>query len=328
MTLRLEQIDGASFAPEASNILKEAWANQPSIEYSPDYIAWQLSFPGSIAPVAVAAFDGTEPIGFAAATVRRLRLDLNEADGFVTSFWSMRPGRGGPAGAILLLEALLRKLRRFDVPVLTFGLHNGRGERLFPQSYVRSGFLDTMLGKLPTYAFLVRSEPQTASDWIVAEAESTAILYELVSQCASKDPTLLYVASDSTQLEHYSKDPRSRHLLVATDSKTGSRAAAWAIRTGFRTAEGVSYAPSLENVALERSRADALPALLIAASELYSSTIERPVVVNAPSLAGFDAKALRSLGIRQTSNGFHGHLYLPPSRTEWQSTTGTASEII
>ena len=327
MTLRLEQVDGPSFALEASSILQEAWAHQPSIEYSPDYVAWQLSFPGSIAPVAVAAFDGTEPVGFAAATVRRLRLGSNETDGFVTSFWSMRPGRGGPAGPILLLENLLRQLRCFDVPVLTFGLHNGRGERLFPRSYVRAGFVETSLGNLPTYAFLVRSQP-TASDWNVTKADSSAALTDLVSECASRDPGLVYISPDSAQLGHYAKDPRSRHLLVATDSRTGSRAAAWAIRAGFRTAEGVSHAPSLENVILDRSRSDALPALLTAASEVGTTGAAQPVVVNAPSLSGFDAKALRSLGIRQTSNGFHGHLYLPPSHTEWQSATGTASEII
>jgi hypothetical protein len=328
MALRLEQVDGASFAPEASSLLKEAWANQPSMEYSPEYVAWQLSFPGPIPPVAVAAFDGAEPVGFVAATVRRLRLDSNETDGFVASFWCMRPGRGGPLGPLLLLENLVKKLRSFDTPVLVFGLHDGRGERLFPPIYARAGFLATGLGSLPTYAFLVRSD-QTASDWIVTESDSTAVLSELVSQCASKDPTLLYLSPDSAQLDHYSGDPRARRLLVATDTKTGSRAAAWAIRASFRNAGGVvSSAPTLDSVILERSRADALPALLRAAAEPGSTATAHSVVVNAPSLAGFNAEALQSFGVRQVSSGFQGHLYLPPSRTDWQSAKGTASEII
>jgi hypothetical protein len=327
MAIRLEQVsDPAAFAPEASSVLREAWATQTAIDYSPEYVAWQLSFPGSVAPVAFAAFDDTGPSGFAAATVRQLRLNSLEANAFVTSFWSMRPGRGGPATGIMLLETLLQKLRTFEIPVLTFGLHNGRGEQLFPRSYSRAGFTEAPLGRLLTYSFLVRAKT-AASSWTVTEADPLAVFPNLISQCTQQDPTLLYLSASPAQLDHYAKDPRSRRFLMATDANTGARAAGWAVRTCLRTSGTVLHTPSLESVFVSRNRPDALPALLAGVSGLYGAT-ELPMAVNAPNLGGFDPETLRSLGIRQTANGFHGHLYLPPPCAGWQAATATAGEII
>ncbi len=325
MALRFEKVDGPGFASEASRILKEAWANQTAMDYSPAYLAWQLGFPSALPAIAVAAFDGVEPVGFAAATVRRLRLNAEEKDGFITSFWAMRPGKG-PFGAILLLETLLQALKDFAAPVVTFGVHDGRGERLFPQSYARSGFVHADLGLLGTRAFLSR-EHTLGSVWDVTSPGSSAILPSLIERCTASDPSILYVSPDPAQLHHYAKDPRSRHLLVATNRETGSQAAAWAVRAAIRSSSGLQHIATLDSVILERSRPDALPALLAAASRCWPGT-GGPVVVTASSLAGFDAKALQSMGIRQTSSGFRGHLYLPPSQKSWQRATAAACEII
>src|SRR3954449_13307415 len=123
MTIRVEAVD-AGFAPEASAILREAWSHQSAIDYTPEYLAWQFSFPGPLPPVAFAAFEGAEPIGFLGATVRHFRLGKLDVDAFCSSFWGMLVGRGGAGGALLLLDALLTALWSYRAPVLGFGVHN------------------------------------------------------------------------------------------------------------------------------------------------------------------------------------------------------------
>lgn len=325
MALLVEQVDGVGFATEASMVLREGWANQSVIDYTPEYIAWQLSFPGPLLPVAYAAFDGREPIGFAAATGRQFRMGPDVTYGYCVSFWCMRPGKGTAATPIVLLSRLARHIRQFDAPAIAFGVHEGVGEKVFPEIYKHAGFHEVALGWLPGFTYFAKSAPP--SDWIVNKAESTAMLLDLVPQCATTNPQVLYICPDAEELRHYLLDPRPRQLLAATDTKTGARAAAWLIRMDMRNADRVSSAPTLESVFLDRSRSDALPALLWAAAHLDAS-IAASSVVNAPSLGGFDADALRRVGIRKTGGGFEPRLYLPPSWMEWKSAEATAAEII
>ena len=72
MAVSFSLVNGAGFASEASRILEDAW-EPPTLRYSPGYLGWQLTFPSEVELPAVAAAEGGEPVGFAAATARRLR---------------------------------------------------------------------------------------------------------------------------------------------------------------------------------------------------------------------------------------------------------------
>jgi predicted KAP-like P-loop ATPase len=327
MTPSIEYVDGAAFAPDAALLLNDCFP-KPSIDYSPEYIAWQLSFPGPTPPIAAAAFCGREPVGFVGASPRRLRLGPEEADGFLASFWCVRPGRSDATGTILLLDSLLERLWERNAPVLAFGFPQGVGERLFPTCFRRAGFLHVNLAPLPGFGFRADTSGQLQSDWRVALPSFPALLPELVAQSATADTSIVHICPSPAQLAHYASDPRSRRLVVATNRKTGERAAAWAVRTVVRTASGLLRVPSLDSVLAQRRSAGPLPALLLATSRLWPPSPDQPATVNAPSLAGFDANALRALGIRQCGGGFLAHLFLPPSLAHWRQATATAAEVV
>src|SRR5215471_11502276 len=91
MAISIKLVPAGSFAAEASSILSEAWP-PPSIRYTREYLEWQLAFPSAHENLpAVAAFDGSTPIGFAAVTARRLRHGSRPFESGIVSFVAVRP---------------------------------------------------------------------------------------------------------------------------------------------------------------------------------------------------------------------------------------------
>src|SRR5438874_10592321 len=86
---RIELVTSADFVQEASKVLAEAWP-PTTLVYSPEYLAWQFSFPGAGRLPGVAAFDGTIPVGFAGVTCRRMSHRGETADVAVVSFVAVR----------------------------------------------------------------------------------------------------------------------------------------------------------------------------------------------------------------------------------------------
>ena len=80
----------AGLAADASALLQLAW-KPPALHYSPEYLAWQLSFPGPWPSPAAAAFDGSTLMGFAASTHRRIRAGHRSLDASLVSFVAVHP---------------------------------------------------------------------------------------------------------------------------------------------------------------------------------------------------------------------------------------------
>ena len=105
MAVSYSLVNGTEFATEASRILEEAW-EPPTLRYTPGFLHWQLSFPSAVELPGVAAFEGTDPVGFAAATARRLRCGSAVFDMAIVSFVAVRPAWRGQGIASGLYRVL------------------------------------------------------------------------------------------------------------------------------------------------------------------------------------------------------------------------------
>jgi hypothetical protein len=84
----------------------------------------------------------------------------------------------------------------------------------------------------------------------------------------------------------------------------------------------------VDNIWLPTLDAAALPALLRFAAALWREPDGKPAFVSAPNLAGFDARALRASGLRETGGQFLGYFCSPEANDALTGCTLTNSEIV
>jgi hypothetical protein len=294
---------GAEFAGQASEILREAWL-PPALNYTQEYMRWQLSFP-SVAPMpAAVAFDDGKAVGFGAVTARRLRLGSHTWHGGVASFVAVRPGARTPFAAVALYREFFRGIRELGEPIVTFGIQGAIGPAIFIRAYANAGFETKELGAYVTYSHLVSPARLCGGNWEVESGAGPDALAGIIEACARDEQTIF---SDPTpeQLNHYGSDPRPRTLAVVRHRNTGALAAAWAVQAEVLTSRGVATVLSLDSVYVPGNDASALPALFYAAAAW--AQCHDPVVITAPNLAGYDPARLRALGIRGTGAPFVGY---------------------
>ena len=308
--LVFQLVDGVAFAARASAILEEAW-NPPAIRYSTEYLQWQLRFPDSAGLPAAAAFDDGEPVGFAAASARRIRWNSERCDVGLVSFVAVRRSwrnRGIAAG---LYRTLTSALSDRGLPVITFASPSSLGERTLLRAYQNAGFLVHPLGDYPNYARLTQ-DTETDSDFEGVLTGDLSQLRPIVDKC-SCDPTVLWSDPNDAQLEHYAEDPRGRRLAMVRHSKAGLIGAAWLIRMEIRTATGSSVLKALDCVWMKKDHVRALPALFRCAAAAWPDEKDGLGIIGAPNLSIFDAATLRTVGVRQTGARFRGYFCAPSS---------------
>jgi len=300
VAIEFQLVPGPEFAPQASAILTAAWP-APALHYTPEYLGWQMSFPGPAAAPAVAAFVDSKPAGFAGSIHRRLRHGSDVIDVLLVSFVAVHPDfrNRGIAGG--LYRTLLAAIAGTRLPVITFAQAGSAGQKAIERAYPEAGFELRSLGSYPGFACAPRASQET--QWIcegtsALDASSVAVA---VDMCAN-DRNLLWSAPSDAQWSHCLQDPRARRLF-SLKSSDGELAAAWMVQTEYTTAQGVSSVAGIDCVWLNRTRPDLLPGLAAAVARVSSAA----TVVNAPSLAGFDPKRLRQAGFRQVGAGFHGY---------------------
>ena len=301
MTIEFQLLPGAQFAPQASAILTAAWS-APALHYTPEYLHWQMSFPGPAEAPAVAAFVDSSPAGFAGSTHRRLRYGPEIVDVLLVSFVAVHPdfrNRGIAAG---LYRTLLAAIAAARLPVITFAQAGSAGQKALERAYVNAGFELRSLGSYPAFACAPRAVQET--QW--TPQASTPALGESVARavdaCAA-DRSLLWSAPSDVQWLHYLEDPRPRSLL-SLQSRDGEAAAAWMVQTAYVSAQGVNSVATIDCAWLNRARPELLSGLASAVAGLSPAVT---TMVNAPSLAGFDPKLLRQAGFRQVGPGFQGY---------------------
>lgn len=309
--IRFQKVSGAGLAAEASALLSASWT-APSLRYTPEYVGWQLSFPGPNPAPAVAAFLEGRLVGFAGSTHRRLRHRTRALDALVVSFVAVHPDfrcRGIAAG---LYRELLVAIRPLGMPVVTFAQAGSAGQRAIERAYPANGFKLQSLGSYPGYMCASKPAPP---EWRPGE------IPELPRIAASRSHhgAALWSDPDAAQIEHYARDPRTRRLLMC------GGAAAFVVPLEYIMQGGTNTVIALDAAWIDREAPAALHGFASAALSLYPGA---GAILNAPSLGGFDPAGLRSAGFRQVAPGFHGYFATPPRMEGIEELEYTNLEII
>src|SRR5262249_3063731 len=152
-----------------------------------------------------AAFDGANPIGFAALIPRCLRWGPTPIRVLLLSFVAVRPGWRGQGVAAVVYRVLLEQAKRLGLPIIPFAETESPGQSALLRGLETAGYHRRDLGSYRTFGALMRSGSGSTQAYC-SEAGDAADLLPVLGRCA--DPQTLWSAPDRDQLEHYRKDPR------------------------------------------------------------------------------------------------------------------------
>ena len=326
--IRIERVDPLAMAEPASAILLESWP-RPCIHYSPAYLRWQLSFPGTTPSVAVAAFGEGEPIACIATTPRRLRWRGIRVEVHVASFMAVRPSWRGRGVANRLFQAMLDALRDYDRPIVSFAEPDSAGDWTARSAYPAAGFGMRPLGAYPLYGFLPR--PGEAPAPAVKAIETADPEGFLLRIGACTDDRTLWNDPDAAEWAHYQRDPRERATVELYGPSGEWLGGAVAVRSEVATAHGVDPVTTLESVFLPQLDSAMLRALCQYACGRWSGAQSSPAgafPLTAPNAWGIDPLILRAAGLRQTPRRFVGYLAHPDPKNPLLDASGTNLEIV
>jgi GNAT superfamily N-acetyltransferase len=336
MAIEYRLVDGAGFAAEAGALLQAAW-KPPALHYSPKYLHWQLSFPGPRPAPAIAALDGSKPVGFAASTHRRVRFHPANVDVAVVSFVAVHPDSRNQGVAAGLYAHLLEAIRANDLPVITFGQSGSVGQRAIERAYPHAGFQLRPFGSYPVYGCLVRPGAPALGWTPCSPGTESEALRSALSCCASENPgsagALVWSDPSEAQIRHYRTDPRGRKLLVERDDTGALTGAAWAVRTEHVGPAGIGFVTTIDCVWVRRGWVSFLPGLAAAAAELWpgnraETRTAQAQTVTAPNLLGFDTHEMRRFGFRQIAAGFEGYAACANLSNLFADAAGTNLEVV
>ena len=205
MEFRLVEQAG-SLAAEASALLRLAWKT-PALHYSPEYLAWQLSFPGPWPAPGAAAFEGSTLVGFAASTHRRIQSGERSIEASLVSFVAVHPDHRNQGITGRLYAILLAALVERDSEIIMFALAESLGQRGVLSSYPKAGYTLRSLGSYPQYGCVVRraasDQDEVERAWEVCpKGTEAAALEDAVAECAI-DRNLIWSNPSEAQIAHY-----------------------------------------------------------------------------------------------------------------------------
>jgi GNAT superfamily N-acetyltransferase len=296
--LSIESVDGCEFAAQAAGILHQAWP-PPALRYTPEYLRWQLSFPGAVQFPAVAAFEGSKPVGFAAITARRFRLGSIQWNSGILSFVAVLPIFRGKGIAGQLYQRLLSVIKDMAVPVLVFVQARSAGERTLIRAVSSSECQLRPAGQYQLYGYLPRPNITIDRDCYAVKAEETEavrMLPRVVNHCATADLRTIWNDPSVAQIQHYIHDPRTRTLAVLKSHDEKPAGAAWIVQAEFEYSDYSQLITTMESVFIPWSR----PECLVDVARLASAEfmVGAQPVVTASNLVGFDSARLRMAGMR------------------------------
>jgi len=320
MTLHFDLVDGPAHASEAAGILGAAWP-PPALLYTPDYISWQLSFPGDPRAKAavIASLDG-RAVGFAAATPRTVSIGPHREQVAVVSFVAVHPDARGRGVARGLYSRLLEQLRRSETNVVTFAQPDSAGDRLIRECYPHAGFQLIPFGAWHVMASAGRIQPE---GYLVRPNDAPCAAPQMA------DDTWAWSSPEPSLLRHYQRDPRQRRwleLYVGDGIEARIVGAAWAVNVAYLSAAGEHSVPTLELIWLAREHSLGLAALAFAAQRLWTDA-PSPVVI-ASNLSCFSPESLSRSGFRATPTRFAGYLATVTPDCILHRAAGTNLEVI
>jgi GNAT superfamily N-acetyltransferase len=291
--LRVSTGAQASIA-EAAALLRSVWP-APAIDYSEEYLKWQLGF-GQAKDYAVEFRDDQGELNaFGAITPRRVYWQGEETELAIVSFVAVAEQSRGQGLAKQVYRELLGVNRK---PVVTFAKVNSAGARLIEKAYSEAGYQLEPMCNCVGYAGMP-ARAKLPDGWQPVEAK------ELQQQ--THGDGLIESWPDETERIHREKDPRGTPRSIAMQGKDGSISATLSTQS-VRQANGeITNNLVIDEVRWEGLQEVALKALLAGCGEFAK-------VIQASNLSAFDPLAVQAAGWRQMGSGFHCWLGLPPGR--------------
>jgi hypothetical protein len=301
--MRIERVNPANFAKEASNILTAAWS-PPCVNYSAEYLHWQFTFPGPPS-IGVLARDERSAVGFGAMMPRRLRFrDGPPHYAYYLSFVAVVPAVRGRGLAIEMYSVLLGVAAAEGLPIVAFTPSESAGERTLRRAVANAGFLYTSLGEQPIYGSLPQAEKATGS----AAIESSLRVETLMGVIETHGETdTLWSCPDIEISQHWEKHPWPYRVLVVRGPAGTPAGAAIALAAETLTEQGITHATTLHKLYLPKPSADELGALIRGAAAEVSLPGSSPIVL-LPNPTPVQPDVLRQAGFRQTPTRFSCHL--------------------
>jgi GNAT superfamily N-acetyltransferase len=192
-------------------------------------LAWQLGFPApaGIAAAAVVATAGSDAVGFAAATPRRVVIGDEPRWIHLVSFVGVDPAWRGHRIARRLYRTLLGELsQQSGTGVLTFAQEGSAGLAVLTEAYREAGFVERDLGRYQPLGLIVKDTPD----------DGLGRFDQLPSRPPRGAPAAIANAPDDAAFAHYLADPRGARWIRLADS---GDAAALAVIAERATGRGV-----------------------------------------------------------------------------------------
>ena len=317
--LTFERLEPDAAAVAGSRVLLECW-KPPCLHYSPEYLRWHLRFPASIPPVAIAALDGPEPVGFIGATPRTVSYETGVFDIYLVSFVGVRPAWQGRGIAASLYRELLNQQELRSNPIITFAEPGSAGEKLIKTQYPAAGLELNEIGRYAGAGFIARAGSNPPES-IVAEMQDVKHFSSLWGRGGKKK--FIDYCPTTDQLGYYLHHSSPRKILSVVASNGRETGAAINTCAEVVSGQGIASAVVLESITLLNDDVDALSRLCaFAASEFQCGP-----VVSIPNPPDFDSALMRSRGFRNTGRAYDGFVATANPKHPLLHAFGTNLEI-
>ncbi|AKT43238.1 GNAT family N-acetyltransferase [Chondromyces crocatus] len=293
--IEIERTDAVTLSEQSATVLREAWV-PPVLNYSDEYLEWQLRFPG--APViGVTARSGDDVGGFAAITPRRLKFRGEASLAYLLSFVAVRPAFRGRGVASKLYDELLDALKGSGLPAVVYvDEHSPAAQRSLLGSAERVGMRVKHLGQYANHGFAPSHESERIP-LIVRDATDHGEVLSLIDAC--KDERVLWAAPDDALLDYYERDPRGRKLLVVEEEGVAVGAASVTLCEIMNTLGEVDRVTSVDSIWIPDPTMPRVATLFRGAAMAFLGQACSPVV-SAPNVSAIPADVLRAARVRPT----------------------------
>lgn len=301
--VQIECVDPRAYVGPVSQLLREV-RESPCVHYTPEYLRWQFTFPGSVPPLGIAAFDGDEMIGFLGATPRRLRFQNLRSEAYLISSPAVREAWRPTLIPGQIYAKMLEVLKEFDLPVLGFAVPGQAGEPLAARAYPAAGFGIQTLGPFSSYGYVPKAGVRLPPVY-VAETGDLSLLQAASDAC--KEVQTIWNSPDLPRLQHYLNDPHPRKAVALHTEEGSLIGAALIARTTYVTTKRRRAVTTIDTLFLPRPDAEALRALCHFAGQCWCDE-KGPTKVVLSNVWGLTPKVLQAAGLRPDGGQFMGYV--------------------
>lgn len=277
----------------ASTLMRATWP-PPSLDYSPELLQWQLTFPGDVQPLAVTGWMGGRCVAFAGATPRRACTDGWEGRVLLKSFMTVAADLRGQGIGRQLRTLVVREAGASGDPILRFGELSPASGRALDEDYTNAGMHVRMLGPCTAAATVAKGGASAPA----LGASAFALLWSQRPRQGVINPL-----PQGSESEHYMRDPRQRVFLGVRGLDDRLVAGAMVVRAAIAGRRGVEPGVQLEQLAVT-SEAEGSDVARLASDAAHWGYTAGSGVVTIPNIGDTPWPVLAAAGFRKLASRY------------------------